>query len=782
MLKRIIPLFCIILILSCSTRKDSFKNRTYYKTTAWFNTLFNGQQAIDNRLNEAKQSHQDNYFEILKVSPYGEFNLNDEAEDVTYEKNQGIGIFGRLRAGEILNNENSTREGYAKAEEKALKAIANHSMNINGKERNKLIARAYLMLGEARYFQGKTFQALEALEQVKQMGFQKFIPWAEYYSALAQIQGGNDYVAAKILNKLYENNDLKKPIKALVAQQSAELFYKNDNYKNAIEALDKAIKYTKNKKQKARLYFIQGQILTKDKNYALANEKFSQVYKLKPGFEMEARAIVAKALNFQAKDHNAQEYLSSLKKYARIGNYEKYFNEFWYAMGNIEQKIDSLNLAKKDYLQALKLPMSSPEYRAETYAALAGLYLQKSDYVYANAYYDSAVSVIPQSKRKEELSELSKNLNEVMNLHYLVMRNDSILNVASLPKKDQEEFFAHYIETLKKKDAERNKEDEIHAAEFKTQRKIKAFDASFTEKAGNKFYFYSESAKSNGENEFKRLWGNISLRDNWRNSTTSGDALAEKKAALTGQTETKNPRRYEVAFYLEQIPNKDSLSTLKLSRDTAQLKLGVAYADLLNNPKLGTETLEMLLSTPPKKDSVKTEAYFQLYRINVKENPTISQKYKDIILNQYPNTLYAQYIKNPAISLDQDNSEAAKSAYLEAYNLFEQKEYAKVVSLSDQAIQDFAREPLAPKFSLLKALAQYHLGEKDLYLAELNSIISKYKDTEEAKRAQSLLNIGKPKKDKEEPTEDNLDETEEEPEPETSPEKQMPGQGISIFG
>lgn len=190
MLKRIIPLFCIILILSCSTRKDSFKNRTYHKTTAWFNTLFNGQQAIDNRLNEAKQSHQDNYFEILKVSPYGEFNLNDEAEDVTYEKNQGIGIFGRLRAGEILNNENSTREGYAKAEEKALKAIANHSMNINGKERNKLIARAYLMLGEARYFQGKTFQALEALEQVKQMGFQKFIPWAEYYSALAQIQGG----------------------------------------------------------------------------------------------------------------------------------------------------------------------------------------------------------------------------------------------------------------------------------------------------------------------------------------------------------------------------------------------------------------------------------------------------------------------------------------------------------------------------------------------------------------------------------------------------------------
>ncbi|MGV4461947.1 hypothetical protein ACQ1Q5_10575, partial [Ornithobacterium rhinotracheale] len=71
-------------------------------------------------------------------------------------------------------------------------------------------------------------------------------------------------------------------------------------------------------------------------------------------------------------------------------------------------------------------------------------------------------------------------------------------------------------------------------------------------------------------------------------------------------------------------------------------------------------------------DSVKTEAYFLLYRINVKENPTIIQKYNYIILYKYPNKLYAQYIINPAISLDQDNSEEAKSAYLEAYNLFEQ--------------------------------------------------------------------------------------------------------------
>lgn len=782
MLKRIIYLLCIIFFLgACSTRKDSFKNRTYHRATAWFNTLFNGQQAIDQRLEEAKQNHQDNYFEVLKVSPYGDFATDDAAGEVNYDQPQGLGILGAVQSGGFMNKENSTRTGYAKAEEKALKAIKNHSMVIKGKERNKEIARAYLMLGNARYYQGKTFPALEAFEQVKNMGFESFIPWANYYAALAQIQGGNRYAAAEILDKLYSDKNLKKPLKALVAQQYAELFYEAKNYESAINALNEAIKNTKNKKQKARLYFVQGQILSEIKDYPLANEKFSKAYKLKPGFEMEARAIVAKALNFQPKENNARDFLQALEKYAKIGNYQKYKNEFLYAMGRIEEKIDSTQRAKKDYLLALQEPMSSPEYRAETFAALASLYMQKPDYVYAGAYYDSAVAVMPASKRKEDLVTLSKNLNEVMKMHYLVEKNDSILNISSLNISEQKQFFEHYIAELKKKDEIQRQQDEKKATEFRTERKIKSFDTSFG-KPSNKFYFYSESAKSSGENEFKRLWGNITLKDNWRNSTQSGNAIAEKKAALTGQTETKNPRRYEVAFYMEQIPTENQLRILKLERDTTQLKLGIAYADLLKNPKWASQTLELLLASPPKKDSVKIEAYFQLYRINRKNNLVLSDRYKELILKEYPNSLYAQYIKNPAMDLEQNNSEGALAAYEKAYNLFEEKAYKQSIDICDKGITDFANEPLVAKFSLLKAFASYHLGDKQAYTAMLEKIITQYKDSPEAERAKGLLNVANPKEKKEQQSKvEEINQKKEEEEQIQKEERRM-GQGISIFG
>uniref|UniRef100_UPI0039A71B40 type IX secretion system periplasmic lipoprotein PorW/SprE n=1 Tax=Ornithobacterium rhinotracheale TaxID=28251 RepID=UPI0039A71B40 len=784
MLKRIISLLCIIFVLgACSTRKDSFKNRTYHKATAWFNTLFNGQQAINERLKEAQANHQDNYFEVLKVSPYGEFNSNEDAEQVSYAPaGQGLGLMGAVQSGNLLNNENSTRTGYAKAEEKALKAIENHSMIIKGAERNKEIARAYLMLGQARYYQGKTFPALEALEQVKRMGFKKFIPWAQYYIALAQIQGGNHYAAAEILDKMYSDKSLKKSLKALVAQQYAELFYQAGNYESAINALSEAIENTRNRKQKARLYFVQGQILSEIKDYPLANEKFTKAYKLKPSFEMEARAIVAKALNFQPKENNAEDFLRALQQYTKVGNYERYKNEFLYAMGNIEEKIDSTRRAEKYYLEALAAPMSSPQYRAETFAALGNLYMRKAEYIYANAYYDSAVAVIPPSKRKEELAELSQNLNQVMKMHYLVAKNDSILNIASLPPAEQKEFFEHFIEKLKEKDQIQREQDEKITTEFKTQRKIKSFDTSF-DKGNSKFYFYSEAAKSNGENEFKRLWGNISLRDNWRNSATTGNALAEKKAELTGQADTKNPRRYEVEYYLEQIPDATALHHLKLERDTTQLQLGIAYADLLKNPKWASETLKLLLASPPKKDSVKYEAYYQLFRINRKDNAPLSDKYKGLILSQYPQSLYAQYIKNPAMDLDQANSEQALAAYAQAYALFEQKEYQQVVAACDEAVLAFEKEPLVAKFALLKALAYHRLGDKEAYLMTLNQIVTRYKDNPEAARAKTLLALENPdqrqKPQKAPAPKPLLKEPKQAPQLED--ENQMP-RGISIFG
>ena len=51
------------------------------------------------------------------------------------------------------NIDNSTIiPGFQKAEEKSVKAIQKHSMNIKGYQKNLLIDDAYILLGKSRYF------------------------------------------------------------------------------------------------------------------------------------------------------------------------------------------------------------------------------------------------------------------------------------------------------------------------------------------------------------------------------------------------------------------------------------------------------------------------------------------------------------------------------------------------------------------------------------------------------------------------------------------------------
>ncbi len=98
--------------------------------------MFNGEEAFSVGEEILTRTFEDNFYETLPIEPIA---IN----------------------GENIN-ESTIIPGFAKAEEKAVKAIQKHSINIGGKQRNKQIDRAYLLLGKSRYFDRRFFPALEA--------------------------------------------------------------------------------------------------------------------------------------------------------------------------------------------------------------------------------------------------------------------------------------------------------------------------------------------------------------------------------------------------------------------------------------------------------------------------------------------------------------------------------------------------------------------------------------------------------------------------------------------
>ena len=63
---KIILFLLVTTMISCSTKKDKWLNRTYNSVTTKYNILYNGNQAFQDGLNEINQKHKDIVFGYIK--------------------------------------------------------------------------------------------------------------------------------------------------------------------------------------------------------------------------------------------------------------------------------------------------------------------------------------------------------------------------------------------------------------------------------------------------------------------------------------------------------------------------------------------------------------------------------------------------------------------------------------------------------------------------------------------------------------------------------------------
>lgn len=741
MKKKLLTLACVIVLVGCSTERDSFKNRAFHSSTAWFNTLFNAEEAMDKKIDELELSFQDNYSEILPVDPMPKITEGDFLDGIDFD-DPDAGQF--KQTGNNNSNQNQSKEGFDLVEQKALKAIEKHSMNINGRERNKMMTRAYLVLGKARYHKGKGFEAMDALNYMRTNlpYHKKFTPEAELYLALANIQTGNIFEGERILEKLHKDDGLKKKLIEKISKYYAQDLISRGEYEEAVAALDDAIDHTKNKKRRARYYYIIGQLFSEMGMQQEAGEAFSRVYQLKPGFEMEVKSQLAIAENFDPEINSYNSYKEHLLDVSKKGNYVSRKNEFYYAIGSMALKDSKVDEARKYLKQSFEGQPSDPYIRGKAYETYANLEFDEGNYVHASAYYDSALSIIPYDKDIDRITQRNSSLKMLMEKYYLVKRNDSILNLAHMPLEERETFFRDYIAKLKIEDEKKQKQAEEEMTSFQTQIKGGGFNTSFDEGESN-FYFYNTSQKGFGQTEFKRIWGNVRLADNWRSSSAVTLTIEEQEAEMLGQTDQQNPRRYELDFYLEQIPtSRNELDRLKVERDTTELSLGIGYYDLFQNAKTATLTLEHLVSTPPKNEQTNAQAYYQLYRINDKvENTAKADEYKNYILTNYPNSIYAEFILNPEVDYTTPTTKEALAYYEETYGFYKEKDYNQVKARTAEAIDRWPTEIIIAKFALLNALAIGATEEREQFKNALELVTVAYQNTDEGKKAKEILDL-----------------------------------------
>ncbi|AZB24100.1 MULTISPECIES: tetratricopeptide repeat protein [Chryseobacterium] len=771
MKKNILFLLVICLIASCATKtkKPEQRSKLLKGFSTYYNTLFNAKDALNSEFTARDKGHKDNFYApYIPILTFEEQPLgSDLGQSTAFAENS-------MKMAEVVNRPSGRNSGIPNmpgapvndsanpdeaaankgattleiAEAKALKAINKYSVTRNGEEKNKQIFDAYIILAQSRIYRNKPLEALDALNYVfTHMKDDKRIPLARIYQGVAYDKIKDYHRAHETFAKL-KSDGINKTYAKLLSIYYAESLLDAGKKEDAAKELDVAYDLNSNRKLKSRIAYLRGQVLENLGQNDRARESYTAAYKYSNDFEFEVKSQIAIAKTFNGKgDYNgAKHYLEGISK---KGTYGSRKNEFYYALGLMANKAGKHDEAQQFFRKSLFEKVSDPQIRGLAYYEIGKSYLEKNDYIGAGIYYDSALAVMTYEPSKILLKDQSAYIKKISKNYYLIKKNDSILSLAKMDNAQRTDFFSKYIAKLKikeekeeqeRKRAERNKgfdTGDYNANSIFANNNSNSFeDFGVTTKG---FYFNNTGTVSKGTSSFKQVWGERALSDNWRFSKKMA-SIEDMKSEALGVTAAPNPRRFEPAYYIEQIPtNQEKLAQLKKDRDTASLGLGIMYQNYFTNTPLATKTLYDLVDVKPE-EKVMLQALYEIFAMNYEKTPQAAERAKQILLADYPYTSYAEFARNPKNNSFVKSTEEVENEYKRAYALYESEKFTESKEVIDQTIQKYPKDALVPKLYLLNAFNTGKASGKEVMILQLEQIALNYSKTPEGIRAKEMLN------------------------------------------
>jgi tetratricopeptide (TPR) repeat protein len=751
--KFILYSFLCCVVLCCSVKRNNFKNRTYHKINSDFNTVFNGQETLEEELDKIKNVYNEDFTTVLRLEKMPLIKKNDTML-LKEADTKGRNVFASLKSkislsGTAQNQANNEEKptGLDRTIEKSTKAIGNHSMFIRGQERNSSMYKPYVMIGKTRFYRGQSLSAVEAFEYAKEITRKKNHKAKEEikrWLAKAYHQLGNDQEAEKIYVDLIENAKHKKKLKNSLFDYT-QFYLDNEKYNEADLWLEKAIEGEKNRKNKARLLFISGQLkfLINQNEASLNQFILARKYKLSEQLDLKTYTnYIFQKTKIDSVEEKSLE--KKLNKYLTKILYLDYKDEVYYALALLYNKQNKKKLAEEYFAKSLKETPSDADNRMLIYKRFGEKFFFQDRYDLAKKYYDSAYS-FARPQKKEELKDRVDKLTSLNDLYNYVAEKDSILKLTKLPKEELKLFFENHISNLKKIEAEKEKKESEKKAKLTQEEENKKSSKSFVSKKENKgWYFYNTMVKNLGVVDFKKKWGNRFLADNWRKTSRSVgefDAIQNKDEKEKTKKQDSLSDKYNVDKYLEKIPNTaEKITEMIHGRDSTQLKLGVAYYNYFKNINKSAASLNDLIAKKPLNEDITQKAYFNLYKMYRAENREEEmKKYEQILLQKYPESMYSSFVKNPTAFLLNESTEQAISIYKSALDFYQKESFDESLSLIDAQISVYRGQAIEPKFAILRAYNIAKTKGKDEFVKELKKIQFLYETSAEAEKSREIL-------------------------------------------
>ena len=726
-----LPLALMLLLFSCTTKKDGFAYRVFHNTTARYNGYFYAEEAMKEGRLKIIDSYTEDYDSILPVFIYG-----DEASaQAAYPQ-----------------MERTIEKSSLVIERHYMKPTKNGTKKMKRPEMNKWIDDNYLLIGQSYFIKQNYFKAEELFLFVSRKFKDKNMQAkANTWLARTYMQQGQWTKAKNALLKAEQLRELEDEQRADVHMVFADFWIQEGDYKKAIEQLEFALPYIKKKKDRARPTFILAQLNQKINQSQESINLYRTVLTLRPEYEMEFYARINQAMAYNRKGGNSQQIKDELFKMLKDEKNLEYRDQIYYALAEIELEERNRDIGV-GYLQAsLNEETGNVKQRTKSFLRLADIFLDEREYQSAQAYYDSTYSNIPETHpRYLDVKNKAQSLTDLVENLLVIEHEDSIRAICDLSDEDRITKLKKVVRQMQEEEDRRRAEEAQRLAEM----------AASGGGATGDFWAYNDQLRAIGKQNFDEYWGDRPLEDNWRRKNKISELFEggedEEEVIDVVESVEQESSVPTVEALLAELPCSEAqIADSDIRIANAFYDAGVVYKEKLDDVENAIERWEVLVNRYDDSE-VHPTAFYQLYRTYLYreqeegyQNPFCSTcnsvYWANIVLEKYPGSEWATLVENPDFEDFVEIQRAEeREAYEATYNKYGYRAYQEVILESAEVINTQPNNHLLCKYRLLKAFATGNMesmvGGSASYVADLEAILETCPDTEEATAATEILN------------------------------------------
>ena len=727
----------LLLAARCSVEKNTASSRFYQSLTSRYNIYFNGNESFKAGVAKVNKAYVDDYAELLRVF---EFSDPTTPSRCSSEMERAI-----LKASKLISLKSMT----AKPEVKDKTNISEQDQKfLERKEYNDWVDDSYLLIGKARFYKQEYSEASAVFEYcVKEANDPDIRKEASLWLSRIDNETGNYSEGTRILNEFDLQGESSKSLKSMYYTTLADLLIKEKKYDYAADPLEKAIKLASGKRQRYRFTYLLAQINEKAGNSEKAISLYREVVKMNPPYDVQFNAEINIAGVFDVNKGNPKEIRKELEKMLRDSKNKEYQDQIYFALGNLSMKSGDEKEALDFFRKSASSPSSNANQKGRTYLSLANYFYSKPDFIKSAKYYDSALVFIDQKNPDYLLiSARSQSLNSVVSQLEIIQREDSLLKVAEMPESQRNSLISSIITKITKAESEGKTTSYNDMYNLGQYYENERRNQNNVDQEG-KWYFYNQAALTFGRTEFRRRWGSRKLEDNWRNanksrinltqigSTANDEKNQTKKDTTRAALDYKSPE-----FYLKNLPLTDTLKAITYEKlANAYLNGGKAYAEKLSDIPRATELFEKLLSRFPS-DPLVPETLYNLYNTNKEANQAKADAYRLKLISTFPSTEFAKILSDPGYYLKKiEEAKMAEQSYEQAYGFYTAENFTSALSLCGDALKNYPKDPLTPKFMLLRAYCTARISDEKSFRDDLNKVVTAWPESPESKKAGEII-------------------------------------------